>query len=204
MFFVSEYSIVKSSKEVTIALDDKAFRYFDTTTGKFEVETGEYEISVAASASDVKLTAAVEVTGTAVPAAQNLPTYATGRITDVSDEEFTALLGRPIPDGSWTKEIDWNDPLSRLGDAKGGFIRMIFRALKKKMDSDPSDSMMLYVFHLPLRGMAKTTGGMITNNMVRDLLDMANGHGFPAFCRLIGHSISDKKKIKAYRAKLEK
>ena len=81
---------------------------------------------------------------------------------------------------------------------------MIFRALKKKMDSDPSDSMMLYVFHLPLRGMAKTTGGMITNNMVRDLLDMANGRGFPAFCRLIGHSISDKKKIKAYRAKLEK
>ena len=192
------------SKEVTIALDDKAFRYFDTTTGKFEVETGEYEISVAASVSDVKLTAAVEVTGTAVPAAQNLPSYATGRVTDVSDEEFTALLGRPIPDGSWTKEIDWNDPLSRLGDAKGGFIRMIFRALKKKMDSDPSDSMMLYVFHLPLRGMAKTTGGMITNNMVRDLLDMANGHGFPAFCRLIGHSISDKKKIKAYRAKLEK
>ena len=192
------------SKEVTIALDDKAFRYFDIHTGRFEIESGTYEISVAASVSDVKLTAAVEVSGTAVPAAQELPSYATGRVTDVSDEEFTSLLGRPIPDGSWTKEIDWNDPLSRLGDAKGGLIRTIFRALKKKMDSDPSDSMMLYVFHLPLRGMAKTTAGMITENMVRDLLDMANGHGFSGFCRLIGHSMTDKKKIKAYRAKLEK
>ena len=192
------------SKEVTIALDDKAFRYFDIHTGRFEIESGTYEISVAASVSDVKLTAAVGVSGTAVPAVQNLPSYATGRVTDVSDEEFTALLGRPIPDGSWTKEIDWNDPLSRLGDAKGGFIRMVFRALKKKMDSDPSDSMMLYVFHLPLRGIAKTTAGMITENMVRDLLDMANGHGFSGFCRLIGHSMTDKKKIKAYRAKLEK
>ena len=35
-----------------MALDDKAFRYFDPRTGKFEIETGEYEILVAASVSD--------------------------------------------------------------------------------------------------------------------------------------------------------
>ena len=192
------------SKEVTIGLDDKAFRYFDVNTKQFEIESGDYEVSVAASVSDVKLTATVQVAGTAVPAAQNLPGYASAKIADVSDAEFAALLGRPIPDGSWTKEIDVNDPLSRLGDARGGLVRLIFRALKKKMESDPSDSMMLYVFHLPLRGIAKTTAGMITENMVRDLLDMANGRGFAGLCRLIGHSLSDKKKIKAYRAKLEK
>ncbi len=192
------------SKEVTIGLDDKAFRYFDINTKQFEIESGDYEVSVAASVSDVKLTATVQVAGTAVPVAQNLPGYASAKIADVSDAEFAALLGRPIPDGSWTKEIDVNDPLSRLGDARGGLVRLIFRALKKKMESDPSDSMMLYVFHLPLRGIAKTTAGMITENMVQDLLDMANGQGFAGLCRLIGHSLSDKKKIKAYRAKLEK
>ena len=42
-----------------MALDDKAFRYFDPRTGKFEIETGEYEILVAASVSDVKLTTTV-------------------------------------------------------------------------------------------------------------------------------------------------
>ena len=191
------------SREVTIGLDDKAFRYFDINTKQFEVESGDYEISVAASVSDVKLTAAVEITGTAVPAAQQLPSYAGATVANVSDEEFAALLGRPIPDGSWTKEIDINDPLSRLGDAKGGLIRLIFRVLKKKMESDPSDSMMLYIFHLPLRGMAKTTAGMITENMVRDMLDMANGYGFTGLCHLIGHHFSDKKKIKKYRAKIE-
>ena len=191
------------SREVTIGLDDKAFRYFDINTKQFEVESGDYEISVAASVSDVKLTAAVEITGTAVPAAQQLPTYADANITNVSDAEFTALLGHPIPDGSWTKEIDINDPLSRLGDARSGLIRLIFRVLKKKMESDPSDSMMLYIFHLPLRGMAKTTAGMITENMVRDMLDMANGYGFTGLCHLIGHHFSDKKKIKKYRAKIE-
>lgn len=193
------------SKEVTVALDDKAFRYFDVRTGKFEVETGEYEILVAASVSDVKLTAAIPLLiGSAEPAPfDNLPSYASGRVANVSDEEFAALLGRPIPDSRWTKEIDLNDPLSRLGEAKGMLARLLNTVLKKKMAADPSDSMMLYVFHLPLRAIAKTTGGMITENMVRDIQHMANGHGVTGLCRLIGHYFSDQKKIKAYRAKLE-
>ena len=44
---------------------------------------------------------------------------------------------------------------------------------------------------------------MVSENMVRDLLDLANGRGFGAFCRLIKHNFSDKKKMKAYRKKLE-
>ena len=193
------------SKEVTIPLDDKAFRYFDVQTGSFEVETGEYEISVAASVSDVKLTATIPLLiGSAEPAAQDLPSYKSAHVANVSKEEFAALLGRPVPDGSWTDTIDINDPLSRLGEAKGLLVRMLFRFLKKKMESDPSDTMMLYVFHMPLRSIAKATAGMITENMVKDLLDMANGHGFTGLCRLIGHHFSDKKKIKAYRTKLKK
>jgi beta-glucosidase len=199
--FVKVFLAPGESKEVTVPLDDKAFRYFDIATNQFEVEGGEYEISVAASVSDVKLTATVSVRGTAEPAAQALPSYDAADIRNVSDEEFSALLGHPVPDGSWTEEIDWNDPLSRLCQSKGALTRGLFKLLKKKMDSDPADGMMLYVFHLPLRAVTKTTAGMITENMVRDLLDMANGRG--GLFRLIGHNFSDKKKIKAFRAKIE-
>ena len=191
------------SKNVVIPLDDKAFRYFDVTTCNFEIEGGEYQISVAASASDVKLTVSVQVTGTAVPAAQNLPAYQLAAVTDVSDDEFAALLGRPVPDSRWTADMDINDPLSRLGDAKGALARLLFKFLNKKMEQSPADGMMLYIFHLPLRAIAKTTGGMITENMVRDLVDICNGHGFTGIPRLIGHNFSDKRKIKAYRKKLE-
>jgi beta-glucosidase len=193
------------SKKVTVPLDDKAFRYFDIHTGNFEVETGEYEISVAASVSDVKLTGTIpQLIGSAETAAENLPNYACGNVTDICDAEFAALLGRPIPDGRWTEEIDINDPLSRLGEAKGALARFGFKMLKKKMDSDPSDSMMLYVFHLPLRAVAKTTAGAITENMAKDIQDLANGHAVAGLCRLIGHHFSDKKKMKAFQAKLEK
>lgn len=192
------------SKEITIPLDDKAFRYFDVRTGNFEVEAGEYEISVAASVSDVKLTAAVQVSGTAVPEAQELPSYKTAAVTDISDAEFAALLGRPIPDSRWSGDMNINDPLSRLGEAKGALARLLYKGLNKKMEKAPADGMMLYIFHLPLRAIAKTNGGMVTENMVRDLVDISNGHGFSGLLRLIGHNFSDKKKIKAYRKKLEK
>ena len=192
------------SKEVEIKLDDKAFRYFDIQTGSFEIEGGEYEICVAANVSDVKLRATVQVAGTAVPQAQDLPAYAAAQIGQVSDEEFAALLGHSIPDSRRSGLIDINDPLSRLGEARGLLARGLYKVLKKKMDTSPADGMMLYVFHLPLRAIAKTTGGMITNNMVKDLVDICNGHGLTGLCRMIGHNFSDKKKIKAYRNRLEK
>ena len=192
------------TKDVTIALDDKAFRYFDVNTGRFEIEGGTYEISVAASVADVKLTATVEVAGSAVPASQELPSYQCANVTHISDEEFAALLGRPVPDGSWTKEIDINDPLSRLGDAKSAVMRLLHKGLTKKMEQDPAGGMMLYIFHLPLRAIAKTTGGIITENMVHDMVDICNGQGFRGLFRFIRHNFSDKKKIKAYRQQLEK
>ena len=72
------------------------------------------------------------------------------------------------------------------------------------MEQSSSDGMLLYIFHMPLRAIAKTTGGMITENMVHDFLDICNGHGFAGLIRLISHNFSDKKKIKAYRKNLEK
>ena len=191
------------SKEVTIPLDDKAFRYFDVSTSGFEVEAGAYEICVAASVSDVKLTATVEITGTAVPAVQELPAYMQADVAHVSDAEFAAALGRPIPNSRWTGEIDLNDPLSRLGDSKGAVTRLLHWGLTKKMEQSPSDGMMLYVFHMPLRAIAKTTGGLITGNMARDIQHMANGHSLSGLIRLLCHAISDKKKMRQFRKQLE-
>ena len=52
--------------------------------------------------------------------------------------------------------------------------------------------------------MAKTTADMITENMVKDILQVLNGRVLSGLGRLIFHTVSDKQKIKAYRAKLEK
>ena len=105
------------SKEVTIALDDKAFRYWNGRTGRFEIDGGDYEILIGASAADIRLSGTVSVKGTDAPVCEDLtklPSYATGNIKAVSDEEFRELLGHEIPDGSWSGTIQANDAIAQL------------------------------------------------------------------------------------------
>ena len=52
------------SKEVTIPLDDKAFRYWNVRTNRWETEDGAYVIGIGASSEDIRLSAQVEVSGT--------------------------------------------------------------------------------------------------------------------------------------------
>ena len=49
------------SSRVTIPLDDKAFRYFNTKTDRFEIDGGEYEILIGASCEDIRLRGTVTV-----------------------------------------------------------------------------------------------------------------------------------------------
>ena len=88
------------SAKVEIPFDDKSFRYFNVKTGKWEVEGGEYQIYICASSRDIRLEGSVEKASTTDvmpydPA--KLPSYYSGKAANVGDEEFTELLGRPIP-----------------------------------------------------------------------------------------------------------
>ena len=49
------------SKEVSVRLDEEAFRFFDLGLHKFVVEPGSFTISVGASSADIRLTAKLEV-----------------------------------------------------------------------------------------------------------------------------------------------
>ena len=105
------------SKKVTIPLDDKAFRYFNVNTNKFEVESGEYSILIGASVADIKLSGKVSVQGTNADSPYDKAKFAkyfSGDIKNISDAEFEALLGRPIPDGHWIVTLDMNDAICQL------------------------------------------------------------------------------------------
>ncbi|MCI9550964.1 MAG: glycosyl hydrolase [Oscillospiraceae bacterium] len=120
------------SKKVTIPLDDKAFRYFNVDTNKFEVEGGEYQILIGASCADIKLSGAVSVQGTGAKSPYNKEKFAkyfSGDIKSISDAEFEALLGRPIPDGHWSGTLEMNDALCQMYYAKSGLARFAYKIL---------------------------------------------------------------------------
>jgi len=120
------------SKKVTIPLDDKAFRYFNVDTNKFEVEGGAWTVMIGASCADIKLSGTVEVQGTGAKPPydkEKFAKYFSGDIKNISDAGFEALLGRPIPDGHWSGTLERNDALCQMYYAKGALGRFAYKIL---------------------------------------------------------------------------
>ncbi len=171
------------SKRVTIELDDKAFRYFNTKTDKFEIDGGEYDLLVGASVADIKLSATVNVAGTDAPLPYELsdiPSYAKGDILKVSDEEFSKLLEGPIPDGSWSGTLRMNDAICQLYYAKSFKARTVYKImtgmLNKSIAKGTPDLNIIFVYNMPFRAIGKMAGGMVSQDMCKSILKIVNGH----------------------------
>lgn len=174
------------TKKVTISLDDKAFRYYNTDTGKYEAEAGRYQILIGASCADIRLSGSVSIQGTKAPLPKNedkLPSYATGNICRISDEEFRVLLGHEIPDGHWGGRLDENDAICQMYYAKSRLARLICRIMTDKLEKSMKKGVpnldIMFIYYMPFRGIAKMTGGMCSREMVGGILEVVNGH----FCK---------------------
>ena len=197
------------SKTVTVKLDDKAFRYFNVKTNRWEVETADYEISVGASVADIRLTSKIHVNGTkAVTPYEAMPSYESGEITSVCDEEFKKLLGHPIPDGSWSGELTRNDAICQLYYAKTGIARFAYKILthlKNKSEAKGKpDLNILFIYNMPFRAMGKMSGGMVSDKMVDDIVFLVNGHFFRGLGRLVVDFFKSLSANKSFMKKLEK
>ena len=181
------------SKTVTISLDDKAFRYFNEVTNKFEIDGGEYDILIGASVADIRLSQTVSVVGTDAPLPRNaadLPSYNSGDIMAVSDEEWTKLLGHEIPDGSWSGTLDRNDALCQMYYAKSGPARLAYKVmtnmLDKSMAKGKPDLNIMFIYNMPFRAIGKMAGGAVSQNMVDGIMTLVNGHFFGGLGKIIG------------------
>lgn len=168
------------SKTVTLPLDDKAFRYWNTKTDSWEVEGGTYELRVGANSADIRLTAAVEVNGTSAPnpyAGKALPHYTSGKVQRVPDDEWEILLGRPIP--ADTVKIDRNMTLGELNHSRSPLCWLVWAVLTMMLNASykrgkPNLNVM-FQYNMPLRALAKMTSGAISMGMVDGIVLEAKG-----------------------------
>jgi len=195
------------SKTVTIPLDDKAFRYWNVKTDRWEVEGGSYQLLVASDAAHVRLSANIRVEGTNAPAPYGaLPGYESGRITRISEVEYRDLLGHPIPDGHWGGELTRNDAICQLYYAKAGAARLVYKILthmkgKSEAKGIP-DLNILFVYNMPFRALAKMSGGLMSDRMVDDVVLLVNGHFWRGLGRLIGDFFRNRRANKAFMRKI--
>lgn len=192
------------TKTVTIPFDDKTFRYFNIKTNKWEIEEAIYEIMVGASCTDIRLEDTLFVEGTGAPLPydkEKLPTYYSAKVHNISLEEFETLLGRKAPNPKWdrTKPLGYNDTIEQCQYAKGISGRLIYFAiifvywfLGKIGKRSTANLIMMSFYHMPFRGIARMTGGIVNMPMLDGILMMVNGR----FLKGLVHLLKERNKMK--------
>ena len=184
------------SRTVTLPLDDKAFRYWNTRTDCWEVEGGRYEVRVGASSADIRLTAHVDIRGTNAPdpyAGKALPHYKSGSVQNVPDAEWEALLGHPIPQDK--VKIDRNMTLGELNHSRSPLGWLIWAVLTALLNASfkkgKPDLNVLFQYNMPLRALAKMTSGAISMGMVDGIVMELQGFWIIGLVRVIYEAVKN-------------
>ena len=184
------------SRTVTLPLDDKAFRYWNTSTDGWEIEGGRYEVRVGASSADIRLTADVDIRGTNATdpyAGKALPHYKSGSVQNVPDAEWEALLGHPIPQDK--VKIDRNMTLGELNHSRSPLGWLIWAVLTALLNASfkkgKPDLNVLFQYNMPLRALAKMTSGAISMGMVDGIVLEAKGFWVIGLVRVIYEAVKN-------------
>ncbi|UYJ35596.1 MAG: glycoside hydrolase family 3 C-terminal domain-containing protein [Oscillospiraceae bacterium] len=184
------------SRTVTLPLDDKAFRYWNTSTDGWEIEGGRYEVRVGASSADIRLTADVDIRGTNAPdpyAGKALPHYKSGSVQNVPDAEWEALLGHPIPQDK--VRIDRNMTLGELNHSRSPLGWLIWAVLTALLNASfkkgKPDLNVLFQYNMPLRALAKMTSGAISMGMVDGIVLEAKGFWVIGLLKVIVEAVKN-------------
>lgn len=209
--FVKVFLKAGESKQCRISLDERAFASYNAKAGEWQTEGGEYLLSIGASSEDIRLQATVSIEGNATDfgyGSQKLSKYFTGKVADVTAEEFEELLGRPLPSDEYPfykkkrMVIHENCTVEDLrysrrwvGRLFAGAIKFAHGFLWKTGKKATANTLTMGVVHQPVRGLAKFGG--LSRRQMEALLLMFNGH----MCKGIGQFFKKDKKKKQDKKK---
>ena len=183
-------------QRITIALDDKAFRFRNVKSNRWEIEGGEYELLVGASVEDIRLCEKITVHGTATVHPYkdvDLDCYYKGDVLSVSDADFEKLLGHPLPKGK--TKIDRNLTLGELNHARSPLGWLVWLVLTILLDVSykrgKPDLNILFQYNMPLRALAKMTNGAISMGMVDGIVMELQGFWILGLVRVIYEAIKN-------------
>jgi len=172
---------------VTVHLDARAFAYYNTDAKDFVCTPGEYTIMAAASSRDIRAEIPLKLSCPEVAspyAGLDLPAYFGGKVHHVSDAEFEAVLGYPIPPTHYPvprrMTLD-----STLEDAQQGkFGRAVMRVIqlavpfvsKKASDTSIGDlsGFVETATEIPVRSLAIFASKIIDAEMADAIVSLFN------------------------------
>ena len=183
------------TKKVTVLFDDKTFRYFDIKDQTWKQEGGLWEIQLGAGSRDIRLRQEIRVEGAPSedPFSGRLPQYRKADVQKLPDEEFRTLLGHEIPEDKIV--LDRNITFGQLIHGRSpvlwivwGVLTLMLKFSEKKGKPDLN---LLFIYNMPLRALAKMTGGKFSMGMADSLVMEAKGFWFIGLLRLLYEAIGN-------------
>ncbi len=151
------------SREVTISLDRRAFAVYDVADAAWKVEAGEFEVRVGASSRDIRQAATVAVESDDVVTPVRAPSGSAA-----TDEEFAALLRRPVPVPTPVMPLHEDSTIDDLGQVwlgrrlRGLLLRTATRSFDAGSDPQMVGMVQAVVRQMPVRGIVMNSRGKLS------------------------------------------
>ena len=172
-------------KELCITLDERSFAVWSILENNWVVEPGEYDILIAASSTDLRLSLTISKEGPAVEnpyADEVFAPYYEAQVHNIPKESFRALLGRKPPGTEWdrSRPLGINDTISQGEYLKGGLGRGLYKAInfgqnalcaigKKEKAND-----LAFFMNMPYRAIGRMSG-LFDDEQLEAIVKLVNG-----------------------------
>lgn len=211
--FKKVYLEEKESKKVRLDFDDYSFRYFNVFKNAWDIEACTYNIYIGSSSKDIKLESQHVIQGEELKEIYDkgaLSSYYNAKIKNISNQEFSKLIDKPLAntDLTFIKRkrilITTNTAIQDLRYSRGWVGRFFTGALKFGYNflrfigkKDLANVMMMGLFNMPIRGLSRMAGGMISWGQLNGLITMFNGKFFKGLRIFLKQGRIKKKRRKA-------
>ncbi|MEV0354837.1 glycoside hydrolase family 3 C-terminal domain-containing protein [Nocardia sp. NPDC050697] len=183
------------TRKVTLELDRRAFAHFDPAAQDWVVESGRYELRVAAGSRDLRLVEVVHVEGAEPRRSQVAEWYHRPQGTPTVADFGTVHEPFPLVSPARRGAFDLDSSISDMKDSSLAcrvMHRFIERTVAKRCGrpidyTDVQFKMLMYsAAGLPMRAMVRMSDGVMSPQLAQFLVDSANGrtlHGLWSLLR---------------------
>lgn len=169
-------------KEISFELSKRAFAFYNVNINDWCVESGEFDILIAASSRDIKLISTVTVESSvecSIPDYREVAPNYYNDITNISREDFAAVYGElPSPEIDKSKKIDIYSCLNDARHTKWGkkLCNMIEKLMSGMGNDANGDGKMLAAMatQIPIRNFIQMSMGVFSPAMADGLIKMLN------------------------------
>ena len=183
----------RQTVEVRVREDD--LKYYHVGEGRFALADGEYTFSVCRDATVPILSEKITLEGESLPSPYDeeiYELYSTGAFRDMTQAQFEALCGYPLPKARERLPITIESPFVDLSLTRGGrFLSSLMLSLpnyamrkakrmKPSRERDNAIKSALFFRRMiemnTLNGMSMGSGGLLPYHLAEGFVEIANGH----------------------------